>query len=250
MTFDIITIFPDIFDPYFNVSIIGRAQKNKKIKIKIHNLRNYTSDKHKTVDDKPYGGGVGMVMKVEPIYKAIKSIAWTGHARSSTKRKKQKVILLSAKGKKFDQIMARKWSKLDNIILICGRYEGVDERVKKFVDEEISVGDYVLTGGEVPAMVVVDAVSRLIPGVLGKDESSRDESHSKKGWLEYPHYTRPAEFKYNNVGAGLAPAQRRTKKHSPAGRAGKTKTLKVPKVLLSGNHQEIKKWRQKKSKQQ
>jgi tRNA (guanine37-N1)-methyltransferase len=219
MKFDIITIFPQIFDSYFSESIIGRAIKTNKIKIKTHNLREYGSDERKTVDDKPYGGGVGMVFKIEPIYKALKSI-------KPKKDKLTKVVLLSAKGKTFDQTIARRFSKLNRIVLICGRYEGIDERVKKLVDEEISIGDYVLTGGEIPAMVIVDSVARLIPGVLGKDQSTKDESHCKKGWLEYPQYTRPAEFKI------------------------KSKVLKVPKVLLSGNHEEIKKWRAKKSKQQ
>lgn len=223
MKFDIITIFPKIFDSYFSESILCRAQKNKKIKIKIHNLRDYTTDKHKKVDDKPYGGGVGMVFKVEPIYRALKSIKH--RSRDASQCVSTKVILFSAKGKKFDQQTARNWSKLKRVILICGRYEGVDERVKKFIDEEISIGDYVLTGGEIPAMAIVDSVARLLPGVLGKNESSQDESHSKKGWLEYPHYTRPAEFK-----AGF-------------------KKLKVPKVLLSGDHEKIRKWRETKARQ-
>lgn len=218
MKFDIITIFPEIFDSYFSESILGRAQKIKKIEIKIHNLRDYTKDKHNKVDDKPYGGGVGMVLQVEPIYRALKSIR-------ALNKKNTKVILFSAKGKKFDQETAQSLSKLKRVVLICGRYEGIDERVKEFIDEEISIGDYVLTGGEIPAMIVVDSVARLLPGVLGKDESSKDESHSKKGWLEYPHYTRPAEFK---VGS---------------------KKLKVPKVLLSGDHEKIRKWRESKAKQ-
>lgn len=217
MRFDIITIFPEIFNSYFSESILGRAQKAKKVEIKIHNLRDYTKDKHNKVDDKPYGGGVGMVLQVEPIYRALKSIR-------ALNKKNTKVILFSAKGKRFDQETAQRLSKLKRVVLICGRYEGVDERVKEFIDEEISIGDYVLTGGEIPAMTIVDSVSRLISGVLGKDESSKDESHSKKGWLEYPHYTRPAEFK-----------------------AG-SKTLKVPKVLLSGDHAKIKKWREEKAK--
>jgi len=209
MKFNIITIFPEIFDSYFNESIIKRAQDKKKIKINIHNLRDYTKDKHKSVDDKPYGGGPGMVMMVEPIYKAIKKI----------KKGKAKVILFSPKGKTFDQKMANRYSKLDNLIMVCGRYEGVDERVKKFVDEEVSIGDYVLTGGEIPAMIVVDAVTRLIPGVIAieslKEESFSLEKELKHAKYEYPQYTRPENF--NN--------------------------LKVPKVLLSGNHKKIKQWR-------
>ncbi|MFH2013642.1 MAG: tRNA (guanosine(37)-N1)-methyltransferase TrmD [Patescibacteria group bacterium] len=209
MKFNIITIFPEIFDSYFNESIIKRAQDKKKIKINIHNLRDYTKDKHKSIDDKPYGGGPGMVMMVEPIYKAIKKI----------KKGKAKVILFSPKGKTFDQKMANRYSKLDNLIMVCGRYEGVDERVKKFVDEEVSIGDYVLTGGEIPAMIVIDAVTRLIPGVIAieslKEESFSLEKELKHAKYEYPQYTRPENF--NN--------------------------LKVPKVLLSGNHKKIKQWR-------
>jgi len=211
MRFDIITIFPRIFDSYFQESILKRAQQKKLIKINIHNLRDFASDRRKTVDDRPYGGGPGMIMMAEPIYKAIKKIK---------SRKKLKVILLSAKGKKFDQETAKKLSKLDQIILICGRYEGVDERVAKHIaDYEISIGDYVLSGGEIPAMIVVEAVSRLIKGVLGKKESLIEESFYKNNFLEYPQYTRPEKFlKYA-----------------------------APKVLLSGNHKKIKEWREKNS---
>src|SRR5680860_1914261 len=160
MTFHIITIFPNIFDSYFNESILKRALKNNLIDIKIHNLRDYTSDKHKTVDDSPFGGGAGMVMKIEPLYKALKSI------KSKVKSQNTKTILLSAKGKTWNQKMAKTHSKLDNIILICGRYEGVDERITKFIDEEISIGDYVLTGGEIGAMTIIDSITRLLPGAL------------------------------------------------------------------------------------
>lgn len=213
MKFNIITIFPEIFNSYFNESIIKRAQKRKLINIKIHNLRDYTNDKRKTVDDMPYGGGPGMVMMVEPIYKAVKKLK---------KEKNTKVILFSPKGKKFDQATAKRFSKLDNLIMICGRYEGVDERVAKYIaDEEVSIGDYVLTGGEIPAMIVVDAVTRLIPGVIAK-ESLNEESFSIKKQkdlanenYEYPQYTRPEKF-------------------------GK---WSVPKVLLSGDHKKIEEWR-------
>jgi tRNA (guanine37-N1)-methyltransferase len=218
MNFNIITIFPKIFDSYFNESIVKRAQKNNLVKINVHDLRQWATDKHRTVDDTPYGGGAGMVMKVEPIYKAIEAL------KSKVKSQKSKVILLSAKGKKWNQQLAKKNSRLGNIILICGRYEGVDERVTKFIDEEISIGDYVLTGGEIGAMAIVDSITRLIPGVLGNAESSKDESHSTPGVLEYPQYTRPAEFETEN------------KKH------------KVPKVLLSGDHKKIDEWRRNKSK--
>lgn len=210
MQFDIITIFPKAFG-YLEQSIIGRAIKAGKVKVKIHDLRKWTVDLHRTVDDRPYGGGPGMVMKVEPLFKAIKAIK---------KKKKAKVILFAAKGENFTQAKAKKWKSLSQIILVPGRYEGIDERILKWVDEEISIGDYVLTGGELPAMIVIDAVSRLIPGVLGKDESSTDESHRTPGWLEYPHYTRPDAFQ----------------------------NLKVPKDLLSGDHKKILIWREKHAK--
>lgn len=239
MTFHIITIFPDIFNSYFSESIIKRAQEKKAIKIKIHNLRKWTHDKHKTVDDTPYGGGAGMVMKVEPIYLAINDIesqiitAKRDLVRGTstnfqTNNKFQisnfKTILLSVKGKKWNQQLARKYAKLDNLILICGRYEGVDERVKNFVDEEISIGDYVLTGGEIPAMIIIDSIARLLPGVLGNVASVKDESHNIPGQLEYPQYTRPEIFKLQS------------------------KKYRVPKILLSGNHQKIEEWRKKKMK--
>lgn len=212
--FHIITIFPEIFNSYFNESIIKRAQKKKLANIKIHNLRDYTNDKHKSVDDKPYGGGPGMVMKIEPIFKAIQAIKEKSPAFAKATAGKAKVILFSPKGKKFDQKMAKRFSKLDRLIMICGRYEGVDERVAKHIaDEEISVGDYVLTGGEIPAMIVVDAVSRFIPGVLGKYESLEEIKGS------YPVYTRPEGV--------IIKGEKRT----------------VPKVLLSGNHKKIEEWR-------
>jgi tRNA (guanine37-N1)-methyltransferase len=215
MKYHIITIFPEIFSSYFSHSIIARAQKNKLIDIQVHDLRKWTSDKHKTVDDTPYGGGAGMILKVEPLYKALKELA-------PRKKKTRKIILTSAKGKTFKQNIAQSYAKdLKEIIIICGRYEGVDERIKEYIDEELSIGNYVLTGGEVPAMTIVDATMRLLPRVLGNEESIISESHNKPGVLEYPQYSKPQDFK--------------TKK----------KTLSVPKVLLSGNHEEIKKWRQK-----
>jgi len=230
MQFNIITIFPKIFDSYFNESILARARKNKLIKINIHDLRDYTDDKHKTVDDTPYGGGAGMVLKIEPIYGALLKIIGKNKLKCFKKgiksNSKTKIVLLSAKGKKFDQAIAKRLSKLDKLVLICGRYEGIDERVaKNLADEEISVGDYILTGGEIPAMIVVDAVSRLIEGVVGNKESIKDESFSKKGYLEYPHYTRPEIFSPN-----------------------KKTNWKVPDVLLSGNHQKIQQWKEKYSK--
>ena len=218
MTFHILTIFPEIFDSYFNESIIGRAQNGGHVEIKVYNLRDWTEDKHKTVDDTPYGGGAGMVMKVEPIYKAVKDI------KSKINPEKTKVVLTSARGNKWTQEKVKSYSGLENIILICGRYEGVDERVRFFIDEEISIGDYVLTGGEIPAMAVVDSVSRLVPGVLGNEASLDSESHSVPGQVEYPQYTRPEVFEVDG------------------------EEYKVPDVLLSGNHKEIEKWRIKNSK--
>lgn len=264
LQFDIITIFPDIFENYFNTSIIKRAQQKKLIKIKIHNLRDWARDKHKTVDDKPYGGGPGMIFKAEPIYKAVCSILRISNfqfpvskqiSKFKTQNLKTRIVLLTPAEKQFDQKIAYRYSKLDRLILICGHYEGVDARVKKFVDEKISIGPYVLTGGELPAMVVVDAVTRLVPGVIRK-ESLEEESFSLKSltnyksklitnirnskkfvirrgadeiYGEYPQYTRPEVLTIKD-------------------KYGKIKVLKVPKVLLSGNHQKIKEWRAKKSK--
>lgn len=221
MNFHIITIFPKIFDSYFNESILKRAQKENLIRIDIHNLRDYTKDKHKKVDDTPYGGGAGMVLKIEPIWRCIQSLK----SKVKSKKEKTRIVLFSAKGKRYTQKDAERFSKYENLIFICGRYEGVDERVSKYVaDEEISIGDYVLTGGEIPAMALIDSVSRLIPGVLGNPASLTEESFNliknlklkiKNSSLEYPQYTKPEDFK----------------------------GWKVPQVLLSGNHKEIKKWR-------
>ncbi len=219
MKFKIITIFPEIFDSYINESIIKRAQEKGLIDIKPYNLRDWTEDNHKTVDDTPYGGGAGMVMKIEPIYKALKDID-----PEDDGGKKKKIVLLSAKGKTWNQQLAKKYSKLDEVIFICGRYEGVDERVTKLIDEEISIGDYVLTGGELGTLVMIDSITRLLPGVLGNAESAVQESHSAPGVLEYPQYTRPEEFEING------------------------KKYKVPDVLLSGHHAEIEAWRKKMSK--
>jgi len=220
MNFHIITIFPKIFDSYFSESIIKRAREKKLVNIKIHNLRDYTSDKHKTVDDTPYGGGAGMILKAEPIYKCLESVKSKVESLKS-KMKKTRVILFSAKGKRYTQNDAKRLVKYDNLIFICGRYEGVDERVAKYLaDEEISIGEYVLTGGEIPAMAVIDSIARLLPGVLGNAQSSKDESFSKKNYLEYPQYTKPKEFQ----------------------------GWRVPEVLLLGDHKKIEKWRTKHSK--
>ncbi len=213
ISFDILTIFPEIFDSYFKESLIKRALKKRQLLIKVHNLRKWAKDRHKTVDDRPFGGGLGMVMKVGPVYRAVKSL----------KKKKTKVILFTPRGKKFNQKMATKWSKLDHLILICGRYEGVDERVHKHIaDEEISIGDYVLMGGELPAMVVIETIARLVPGVIGKPQLLKERITKGKGFIEYPRYTRPEVFELK-----------------------KGTKWRVPKVLVSGDHKKIEEWRKK-----
>jgi tRNA (guanine37-N1)-methyltransferase len=221
MNFHIITIFPEILDSYFKEGMLHRAIGDKIIKIKTVNPRKWTGDKHRTVDDSPYGGGAGMVMKAEPIYKAIKDVELRIKKEELRKKKRQKtkVVLLSAKGKRWSQALAREYAKLDDIVFICGRYEGVDERIVNFIDEEISIGDFVLTGGELGAAVVIDSVTRLLPGVLGNEESAKDESHSVEGVLEYPQYTRPEVLTLGR------------------------KKYKVPEVLLSGDHKKIEEWR-------
>ncbi|MDP1706545.1 MAG: tRNA (guanosine(37)-N1)-methyltransferase TrmD [bacterium] len=218
INFNIITIFPEALQPYADASILGRAQKKKIIKINLVNLRDFTKDRHHTVDDRAYGGGPGMVLKIEPIYQAVKFL------RSKNKDKKSKfgsrVILFSTRGKKFDARAAKRLSRYRQIIFICGRYEGVDERVAQHIaDEEISIGDYVLSGGELPALVLTEAISRQIKGVLGKNESLEEIKGS------YPVYTRPEIF--------LSRLERRG-----------SKKWRVPKELLSGNHRLIEKMRQ------
>lgn len=216
MQFDLVTIFPEILDSYFNESILGRARSEQKISIFTHDIRKFAINDYGQVDDKPYGGGVGMLLMFEPLYKTLKNIP---------RLPKSKVVLLSAKGKIFTQSKAQDYTQLDQIIFICGRYEGVDERIMEFVDEEIRIGDYVLTGGELGAAVVTDAIARLIPGVLGKDKSNQDESHSIIGELEYPQYTRPESIQIEG------------------------KKLDVPKVLLSGDHAKIAAWQKNHKKQ-
>ena len=206
LQFDIITIFPESFAPILNESIIKRAQEKKKVKIKVYDLRDRTTDKHRKVDDRPFGGGPGMVMMPQPIFDAVTKIK---------RQKKTKVILMCPMGKRLTPQIAKGLTKYNQLIIICGHYEGVDERVRgKLVDESISIGDYVLTGGELPAMVLVDCVTRLVPGVLGKEESLLSESF-ENNLLEYPQYTRPANFR----------------------------GMKVPNVLLSGHHKDIEDWR-------
>ncbi len=209
--FDIITIFPEIFKSYISESLIARAQKKKFIKINLYNLRKWTSDRHKTVDDRPFGGGLGMVLKIEPIYKAVNSL-------KEGKKNKTKIILFTPRGKKFNQKIAYQFSKLDKLILICGRYEGVDERVARYIaDIELSIGDYDLMGGELPAMVIIETVARLIPGVIGKTRLLKERITEQRGFIEYPQYTRPELFK----------------------------KWRVPKILLSGNHKKIEEWKKK-----
>ena len=208
MRIDIITIFPDMFSAVLDESIIKRAQQKDKVNIFVHDLRHYTLDKHHKVDDRPFGGGSGMLMQAEPIFRAVEAIKKKVKGRA-------KVILLCPQGKSFSQGYAKKLSKCSNLILICGHYEGVDERVRQYlVDEEISVGDYVLTGGELPAMVLVDSIVRLIPGVLGDKNSLNFESF-EGNLLEYPQYSRPAQFR----------------------------RWAVPEVLVSGAHDKISAWR-------
>jgi len=177
-----------MFSPVLDESIVKRAQRKNKVKLNIFDMRDFTKDKHRKVDDKPFGGGPGMVMRPEPIFNVVK------HIKKKARRKNSKVVLMSPAGKRFSQGLAKKFAKNSHLIFICGHYEGVDERVKKLVTNEVSIGDYVLTGGELPAMVLIDSVVRLIPGVLGAKESLKDESF-ESGLLEYPHYTRPASYK-------------------------------------------------------
>ncbi len=209
MIFHVLTIFPEFFQGPFEHGVVGQAAKAGLLEIRIHNLRDWTFDRHKTVDDRPFGGGEGMLLKPEPLFLAVESI-WPERTAD------RKVVLTSAQGRLFDQSAARRYSGQQELLLICGRYEGVDERVAEHLaDEEISIGDYVLSGGELAAAVVIDAVARLLPGVLGNEASSVRESFSDESLLDCPQYTRPAEFR----------------------------GWKAPETLLSGHHDEIRKWR-------
>lgn len=244
--FDIITVFPQFFESPFSFGILGRAIAEDRVRVRVHNLRDFTTDRHKTVDDRPFGGGEGMVLKPEPMFRAVESL---GIAEKSVRdSSRERVVLLSAQGKSFTQGVARDLARVERIVFLCGRYEGVDERVNDLLaDTELSIGDYVISGGELAAAVIVDAVSRLLPGVLGNEDSTRYESFSAEsagldpsdsrqrdvaserpypqstcdsgGLLDYPHYTRPPEFR----GA------------------------EVPAVLSSGNHEEIRRWRRRQS---
>ncbi|RME86663.1 MAG: tRNA (guanosine(37)-N1)-methyltransferase TrmD [Anaerolineae bacterium] len=211
MRFDVFTLFPETLRPYLEVSILKKAAERGLIEIALHNIRDWARDKHHTTDDLPYGGGGGMVMKPEPVFEAVESVL--GSPPSCP------VILLTPQGRVFTQRVAQELAQHEHLALLCGRYEGIDERVRRhLVTDEISIGDYVLTGGELPALVVIDAVSRLLPGVLGDPDGAYDDSHAS-GLLEYPHYTRPPEFR----------------------------GWRVPEVLLSGNHAEIARWRREQS---
>jgi tRNA (guanine37-N1)-methyltransferase len=237
MRFDIITIFPELFGGIFSHGVVKRAQTNGLIEVRLHDLRSFTHDRHRTVDDRPFGGGEGMVLKPEPLVAAVESAGVA--AKTERDATRESVILLSAQGARFTQVVARELAGLERLVLLCGRYEGVDERVNELVcDRELSIGDYVLSGGELGAAVIVDATMRLIPGVLGNEDSSAYESfghadaefaenedgppratHGAGGLLDYPHYTRPAEFR------GMA----------------------VPEVLAGGDHAAIRKWRRERA---
>lgn len=243
MRFDIITIFPELVESYFSQTILARAKKKKLIDIRVHDLRKFAraGDQHKSVDDRPYGGGPGMILKIEPIYNALCALRI-----KKQELKNKKIILLTPSGKRFTQRDAERLSTYKRIVLLCGRYEGFDARVEKLVDEKISIGDYVLAGGEVPAMVVVETVARHIPGIIGHPDALREETFSKGlRYTEYPHYTRPEVF---------YPYRTKNQKNfSPRLRTGKKSTKqingwRVPKVLLSGNHKKIQEWRNSKSK--
>jgi tRNA (guanine37-N1)-methyltransferase len=213
MQFEVFTLLPEVFPPYLESSILQRAQQRGLVDVRVHSIRDYTHDKHHTTDDTPYGGGGGMVMKAEPVFEAVEAVLGLDPGRLQPPA--IPVILLDPQGRVFSQRVAEELSRYERIALLCGRYEGVDERIRQhLVTDEISIGDYVLTGGELPALILIDAVSRLIPGVLGDPTGAEDDSHSM-GLLEYPHYTKPSEYR----------------------------GWKVPEILLSGDHAKIEKWR-------
>lgn len=216
MRIDVLTLFPEMFEGVFRTSILGKAVAAGKVELNTVNFRDFSTNKHKTVDDAPYGGGGGMVLQPEPIFAAVESLCGNGH---SLPNRKPRVVLMCPQGETYSQAKAEQFAKIDHLIIICGHYEGVDERVREhLVTDEISIGDYVLTGGEIPAMAVIDSVVRLLPGVLGNETSAVTDSFST-GFLEYPQYTRPARFR----------------------------DWSVPQVLLSGHHENIEKWRRKQS---
>ena len=224
MQFEVFTLLPEVFSPYLERSILQRARQRGLVTINVHNIRDYTHDRHHVTDDTPYGGGGGMVMKPEPVFDAVESVLGMGlhpaePASSLQGEPACPIIMLTPQGRVFSQPIADELSRHEKIALICGRYEGIDERIREhLVTDEISIGDYVLTGGELPALIVIDAVSRLIPGVLGDPDGAMDDSHAT-GLLEYPHYTRPPEFR----------------------------GWQVPEILLSGDHAKVAKWRREQS---
>ena len=216
MQFEVFTLLPEVFPSYLDTSILKRARERGLIHVNVHNIRDYTHDRHNTTDDQPYGGGGGMVMKPEPVFEAIETVLGLASPLSTPEPEANiPIILLTPQGRVFNQSIAKELSQHKKIALLCGRYEGIDERIREnLVTDQISIGDYVLTGGELPALILIDAVSRLLPNVLGDPTGAEDDSHAM-GLLEYPHYTRPPEFRGN----------------------------KVPDVLLSGDHKKIDKWR-------
>ena len=215
MQIDVVTIFPGMFAPVVGASILSRAQERGLVQMHVHNLRDYTTDKRRTVDDRPYGRGPGMVMKPEPFFEAVEAIEAGRHTQQTRTASSCRVVLMAPQGARLRQALATELSGLTHLVILCGHYEGVDERVRQaLVDQEISIGDYVLTGGELPAMVLIDTVVRLIPGALGHQEATQEESFVN-GLLEYPHYTRPLAFR------GMA----------------------VPEALRTGHHEQVKTWR-------
>jgi tRNA (guanine37-N1)-methyltransferase len=219
MQFDVFTLLPEVFPAYLESSIMQRARERGLMDVRVHNIRDYTHDKHHTTDDTPYGGGGGMVMKPEPVFEAVESVLGRFDTLSATPQAGCPVIMLTPQGRVFNQTIAQELVQHTRLVLLCGRYEGIDERIRtNLVTDEISIGDYVLTGGELPALVLIDALARLIPDVLGDPDGASDDSHAT-GLLEYPHYTRPPEFR----------------------------GLTVPDVLLSGDHERIRKWRREQS---
>lgn len=215
MQFEVFTLLPEVFPSYLETSILKRARERGLIDVRVHNIRDYTHDKHHTTDDTPYGGGGGMVMKPEPVFEAIETVLGLSPLSPTEPASNIPIILLTPQGRVFNQIIAKELSAHPHIALLCGRYEGIDERIREhLVTDEISIGDYVLTGGEIPALILIDAISRLLPNVLGDPTGAEDDSHAM-GLLEYPHYTRPPEFR----------------------------GWKAPEVLLSGDHSKIDKWR-------
>jgi tRNA (guanine37-N1)-methyltransferase len=228
MRFDIVTIFPAMIEPALAVGVVGRAIERGTLALKVHDLRNFTTDRHRVVDDTPYGGGPGMVLKPEPLFRALDAIdaeRWGADGEiSHERRRRARVLLTSPQGTRLTHAVAERLSREPHVVLICGRYEGVDERVRSRVDEEVSIGDYVLSGGELAALVIVDAVARLVPGVVGDEQSLDDESFTR-GLLDFPHYTRPARLNSrDDVDDSL---------------------MGVPEVLVSGNHAEIRRWRKR-----